>query len=126
MSLRDEIETAAVALDRYKTPDVSEIKDKLDALLVAGKLGSIQHDRLESLSVYENHLNIVTNYSVRGCFQCAEYTLPMSVITADDPLDAVKVWAKAQRVEAAKNEVRAAERNLEWAKAHLLKVEQED
>lgn len=126
VTLRELIEQAQADLDRYKHPDTTEVERRLDEILAAGKLGAISSDRLEGLSFYEGELCISTSYSVRGCSQSGEYYIPETVIDSADPIAAIKVWAKQQRVAAAQAEVRAAERALERRRADLVKAEAEE
>lgn len=125
-SLRELIQTAIENLDTYKNPDTTEVEARLSEILTAGGLGSITHDHLEALSFYNGMLHINTSYWVRGCSMSGDYKLPESVIDAEDPLTAVKVWAKEQRIAKAQAHVREAQHRLDWAKSELVKAEQSD
>lgn len=126
VSLRELIDQAIADLDRYKHPDTSEVERRLDEILTAGKLGSIAHDHLEDLSFYKGDLCISTSYSVRGCTQSGQYKIPEAVIDSFDPIATIKVWAKDQRVAAARLEVASAERSLQWRKDELARAEAEE
>lgn len=125
-TLRELIEQANADLDRYKHPDTHEVERRLDEILTAGKLGSIRSDNLESLGFYRGMVSIQTSYSVRGCSQSGDYKFPESIVDADDPIAAIKVWAKEQRVAKAKADLAGAERQVEWYRQQVIKAEQED
>ncbi len=84
----------------------------------AGK-GGIQHDRIDKMFIRLERLIVKTTFSVRSCEQTVDYEIPMSVIEADDPIEAARTWGKESRISAAKQSVREAERNLARAQKQL-------
>lgn len=120
--LRELITEAQDALSTFKNPDICLVEDRLDALLMAANMGSIKHDRIESLSFFRGMLNIRTSYLARGCMQDGEYAIPEAVIDAEDPFTAIKVWAKEQRIKKAESEVRLQRSILQSAEERLAKA----
>ena len=119
------IEEAQTQLETYKHPDTSEAERRLDEILRAGQLGGISGDELTDLSFHNGFLHIHTRYSVRSCEQRGHYQIPRRVLTAEDPIGAIKVWAKDQRVAKARAEVADAERTLERRREALAKAKAE-
>ena len=114
-SLREILEKAEIDLDNYKHPDVSEAQDRLNDLLVEAGLGNISQDRLEYLSIGNEKVYIVTRYSIRSCEQEDRFEFPVSVIDAEDPIAAIKAFAKTKRIAEARR--RFAEATEEWTNA---------
>jgi len=116
------IENAQYQIKKYKSPDVSEVQDRLDEILKAGSLGGISWDKLESLDIYNDNLHINTSYEVRCCAQTGHFEIPMFVIKADNPIAEIKAWARKQKVDTAKLEVERAEVKLKKVKEILEKI----
>lgn len=123
-TIRELIGQTSYDLYHYKHPDVSEIQERLHELLMAGQLGGIKDDKLENISIsnYNEMVEIKTSYSVRSCEQDAYFEFPTFIIDADDPISAMKEWAKRERIKEAESEVRLAEKSLESAKQDLEKA----
>lgn len=119
MTLRELIEKARADLDHFKHPDVSEVQDRIDELLKSGKRGDISRDQLVYLGFSGEELHIRTEYSVRGCHQSDDYSIPESVIDAHDPLKAMKLWSAQAALKDAEAEVVSLERQLNRAKTVL-------
>lgn len=117
------IDQAWSNINTYKHPNVSEVQKRLHDILMAGKLGSIgEYDRIEHLSYSAGILHINTVYSLRGCVMSDSYELPMWIIEADDPIEAVKPYSKERHVVEAQEKVNEAKRNLEGAEEDLRKI----
>ena len=56
--LRQLIEDAASALDYYKSPYIDDALEQIDAVLKAGSLGSIAHDRVVRIEACRDHFEI--------------------------------------------------------------------
>jgi hypothetical protein len=116
LSLRELIDEAIDDFETYKNPDVSDVQDMLHEILVAGDMGGISHDKLESLywrrSGKIDVLTINTSYSVRSCNKTAEHEIPVSIIDAPDPIYAVKELSLNKKVAVARNRMLRAEEEL--------------
>lgn len=124
-TLRELIDQAVADMDRLKHPDTAEAERCIDEILVAGKLGSLAHEHLEGMHFHDGMLLVDTSYSVRGCSQSSRYEIPETVIDGDDPVAAIKPWAKEQRVAKARDDLAASERQTEWYRGQLAKAEAE-
>lgn len=113
--LRQLMEDAASALDCYKSPDIDEALEKIDAVLKAGSLGSIEHDRVVRIEACRDHFEIHTEWSARGCAQTSEYELPYAIVDAANPLVAAVTWARTQAIAKAQARINEAQASLRYA-----------
>lgn len=120
--LRQLISDASSALDVYKSPDIDEALAHIDALLVAAKLGSIQHDHVVRIDENSDHFEIHTEWSARGCAQTSEYELPYAIVDAADPIAAAVSWARSQAMAKAQGYIDKAESDLRYAKSAYEKA----
>lgn len=120
-TLRELIDEAQFQLDTYKHPHIDDVKTRLNEILQAANIGEIANDTLVALSTSRYSLTISTEYMVKGCRQIADYIIPLSIIDADDPVYAAKVWSADQEVDVAERAVEIATRNLDWVKQELEK-----
>jgi len=118
-TLREILEDAEARISQYKHPNIDEAKDRLNDLLVEAGLGNISHDTIEYLSIGQEKVYLLTRYSIRSCEQEDRFEFPTSVIDAQDPIAAIKSFAKGQRITEARR--RFAEATQEWtdARNHL-------
>lgn len=121
-SLRSLISDASSALCIYKSPDIDEALERIDALLIAAKLGSIQHDRVVRIDENDDHFEIHTEWSARGCAQTSEYELPYAIVDAADPLAAAVSWARSQAMAKAQSSIDKAQSDLRYAQAAYEKA----
>ena len=113
--LRQLMEDAASALDYYKNPDIDEALEQIDAVLKAGSLGSIEHDRVVRIEACRDHFEIHTEWSARGCAQTSEYELPYAIVDAANPLVAAVTWARTQAIANAQARINEAQASLRYA-----------
>ena len=113
--LRQLMEDAASALDCYKSPDIDEALEQIDAVLKAGSLGSIEHDRVVRIEACRDHFEIHTEWSARGCAQTGEYELPYAIVDAANPLVAAVTWARTQAIAKAQARINEAQASLRYA-----------
>lgn len=113
--LRQLMEDAASALDCYKSPDIDEALEQIDAVLKAGSLGSIEHDRVVRIEACRDHFEIHTEWSARGCAQTSEYELPYAIVDAANPLVAAVTWARTQAIANAQARINEAQASLRYA-----------
>lgn len=128
MSLLHRIQQASKDLETYKSPNLGDIQDKLNDLLSEADIGCIAGDRLDSIDVYDDEIVIQTSYSVRGCHDNSTYTLPMSIIEAEDPFNAAKLYGWDKRINHAKALRDHSKREMERYEAQYEKLlkEKED
>ncbi len=122
-TLRELIEQAEADLDRFKHPNVTEVQEKLHEILMAGKVGGIAHDKLESLYFSHGELHIRTSYSVRSCSMRGEYDIPETIIDADDPVRAMKLWSARKKVADAQSEYDEAALTAKQRMEALIKAD---
>jgi hypothetical protein len=132
-TLRELIEQAEADLDRFKHPNVGEVQERLHEILMAGKVGGIAHDKLESLYFSRGELHIGTSYSVRSCSMRGEYDIPEAIIDAADPISEIKGWSAKKKVRKAEAEYKSAlesverrKKDLDEAKAALAAVRKDN
>ena len=113
--LRQLMEDAASALDCYKSPDIDEALEQIDAVLKAGSLGSIEHDRVVRIEACRDNFEIHTEWSARGCAQTSEYELPYAIVDAANPLVAAVTWARTQAIANAQARINEAQASLRYA-----------
>lgn len=113
--LRKLMEDAASALDCYKSPDIDEALEQIEAVLKAGSLGSIEHDRVVRIEACRDHFEIHTEWSARGCAQTSEYELPYTIVDAANPLVAAVTWARTQAIAKAQARINEAQASLRYA-----------
>ena len=120
--LRQLMEDAASALDCYKSPDIDEALEQIDAVLKAGSLGSIEHDRVVRIEACRDHFEIHTEWSARGCAQTSEYELPYAIVDAANPLVAAVTWARTQAIAKAQARINEAQASLRYAQEAYVKA----
>lgn len=121
-SLRQCIDDASSALDVYKSPDIDEALERINALLIAAHLGSIEHDHVARIEQRKNHYEIHTEWSARGCAQTSEYALPYIIVDAHDPIVAAVTWARAQAMDKAQRSINKAQLDLRYAQEQYDKA----
>lgn len=111
-TLFDVICQASSALSVYRSPDIDEALERIDALLIASGEGSIANDHVVRIDQQRDRFVIHTEWSARNCAQTSRYDLPYSIVKADNPLAAAVTWARTQAIA-------KAERRLEEAKSSM-------
>jgi hypothetical protein len=115
------IEQASSDLSTFKNPDVGECQRRLDEIIQATGFGGIAHDRLMSLDIYLDTLHIETSWSTRGCSNSSSYTIPMSIIRDDDPIQAAKIWTMEKRIAETEHGLNAARLSVKQYEECLAK-----
>lgn len=88
----------------YRRPNLGDLKERLDEVLVAMGAVPIGHDSIIGMYVEEHSdlgvpaLHIDTEYTLRGCGMTGEHLIPMSIIEARDPIVAAKVYVKSREI----------------------------
>ena len=95
-TLMELIEKAQSDLATYKHPNISEVQNRLYEIIGHGK--ALVSDPIESISVYDDYVEFTGVWSTRGCLQYQDYSIPMSVITAEDPVKAMRIYDAKKNV----------------------------
>jgi hypothetical protein len=112
-NLRASIGQAIRDIATYKTPDVSNVQAQLDSILRAAGLHGIAKDVLDALHFQDGDLHIDSSWGARGNICSGMKRVPESVIDADDPLAAAKLWGSDQRIKNAKGKIWQATESIE-------------
>jgi hypothetical protein len=88
-------------------------------------MGNLTYDSIEEISEYLGNITISTSWSARGCAQTSEYTLPSTIIDAEDPIFEAKKYGLMKKLKAAEIEYKkhAALANSYAEKVTQLQVE---
>lgn len=105
-----------------KSPDVREALERLHELTEAAGLGGIKGHKLVAVRELDGVLQIETEWSVRGGVHSEEFYLPMSVVEADDPVRAAKLWGMKKKVTEARSQVMQDRRALEESERELAEA----
>lgn len=125
LTLRELIDDAESRIAVYRNPNLDDVHAELEKLFIAAKIGSIAHDKITRLSIIGDELFIQTGWSARGCYDTTDYTIPMSIIDAPDPVRAAALWGSIDRLLTARQSVRVAEQALSDRRMQLAELEQE-
>lgn len=120
-TLRALLEEAASNLLVYRSPDLDEVRQRLNEVLEAAGLGTTSNDRIESIAEFREDDSFVihTAWTARGCSQTSEYRLPASIVDAADPLEAAKSWKHDKEVAEARAALAKAESDFARARERL-------
>ena len=125
MSIRELFEHASHAVDTYKSPDISEARERLNEILIAAGLGSTGSDNITRWNMYRGEVEVGTRYSVRSCAQEDRYTFPQTILDAPDPIAAARKWGLERKRDKAAQELKEAETIFDSRKARLQKIRSE-
>lgn len=107
MTLYEMTVAAESALAIYKHPNLDDWIAAIDPVLKAAGEFTIGRDTVADISISNQTLTIETHYSVRGCAQANSICIPLSVIQAENPLQA----ATGYRLNCELTEARANQAN---------------
>jgi hypothetical protein len=125
MTLRELLEKAEHDISTYKHPNITEVKQRLDELLLASGQGSIEHDTIEELTVDEDGVTIETSWFACGHRDTGTLFLPPSVIDAEDPIKAAKIFGLDEKIEKITRDLSDAESKVTMYSARLTKLNAE-
>jgi hypothetical protein len=97
-SLRALISEANAEIRRLRNPDVSEATGRLDAIIKAAGLGSINKDALVGISIQGGIVTVTKGYSTRGCEQHEDFDFAEAILDAPDPVKAATIWGLDKRL----------------------------
>jgi hypothetical protein len=125
MNLYDQTLAAESEVSIYRSANISEWIEAIDPVLKAAGECSIGRDTVDDISVSETTLTIRTSYSVRCCPQNNDMSLPISVLKADNPIQAATHYRLGNELAEAKTSLSAAQRVLteNTKKVALLEAE---
>jgi hypothetical protein len=126
-TLRKQVEEAIEQIETYKNPDISEVRQRLDAIFeAAGKAGVGQYDDIESLCFVRiqgiEHLQISLTWMSRQCQQGATRSVPAHIIDSDDPIAAAKTWYLDCQITKAQESVELCQKRLTQATEELNRL----
>lgn len=120
MNLRDIILEAQAQVDTYKYPDLSKFKEALTPVIMElGYSDSTLDDHIDYISfdgsayADDQALYISTSWSSMGCACSGDVKVPYSVIMAEDPVKAAKLYTSNKKLTEAITAFNAAEKRLE-------------
>jgi hypothetical protein len=122
-TLRELVEQAASDLDRLKNPGIREARERLEEIVKALGLGTLEYDRIESIAFHGGMVEVRTTYSSRGCLQTGEYDFPEFILDEADPVKAASRWGLEKAVAERREKVAEAQRELEYAQEGLAAAE---
>lgn len=99
MNYRELIEDASSQLSTYRSPDIDEAEEFLDQLLKTTGLGSVKYEHIESIDIYGDEVHVETTWSARGCPSNSSYQFPVSLLDAENPLKAAKIWGLKKKID---------------------------
>lgn len=104
MNYREIIDEAISQLATYRHPNTEEAEKLLSDILKAAGLGSLEHEHVDDISIYGGSVHIETSWSARGCGQNSSYSFPVSLLDAEDPLKAAKIWGLNEKISETESE----------------------
>lgn len=111
MSLRDTLSDLESEISHAKARKAQASRDfaiELDKILEALDEGQIGYDRITHTYEDGDEFVIETAYELRCCAMTGEHRIPLSVMNADDPIEAAKQYI-ADKKEAERQEAVRAE-----------------
>lgn len=115
MSLYDLTVSAMAEVDTYCYADIDEWRAAIDPVLKAAGMATVMGDKVEELTLDKDDLLICTSYSVRGCHNTNHMRLPLSIIKADNPIQAAYHYELSKDLAQAKQRVSHAQSELDNA-----------
>lgn len=104
MNINDLIQQTADDISLYRYPATNEFKAAINPILEAAGLGRdrlLDSDRIDSLDTDNDELGIDYSWSRMSCEQSGDIRIPMSIVTAPDPIYAANVWRLDNKLRAA-------------------------
>jgi hypothetical protein len=125
MNLYDLTLAAQSAVNTYRNPDIVDWIIAIDPVLTAAGQGSIGTDTVQEIEVSNHSVTIRTAYTVRGCDDTAEMTLPLTVVNAEDPLKEAHRYQLTEALAVAKHQAADAQRTLNRSTERVTELEAE-
>lgn len=116
-TLLDIFNEASDMVSMYRQPDLEEFKEAANKILSSANLGGLcGGDKVTSVDVGEETVCIEYEYSVRCCDQNDSYEFPTSILEAENPELAAKLWALNTAYSEARNKMNEASKELDRQK----------
>ena len=125
MNLYDLTLDAEAKVATYRSVNIDEWIEAIDPILKAAGQCTIDRDKVDDITMSSSSLKIQTSYSVRCCAQTNDISIPMSILTADDPIRAATLYRLYNELTEAKQRMSAAQYELSkyTEKVALLEAE---
>jgi len=112
MNLYDLTLAAESEVSTYRSADIDEWRAAIDPVLKAAGECAVGSDKVDDISLSANTLTIRTSYSVRCCAQTNSMSIPVSILKAENPVQAATRFRLGNELAEAKNRMAAAQRAL--------------
>lgn len=112
MNLYDLTLDAEAKVATYRSVNIDEWIEAIDPILKAAGQCTIDRDKVDDITMSSSSLKIQTSYSVRCCAQTNDISIPMSILTADDPIRAATLYRLYNELTEAKQRMSAAQYEL--------------
>lgn len=112
MNLYDQTLAAESDVSTYRSANIDEWIAAIDPVLKAAGECAIGSDKVDGITVSAKTLTIRTSYSVRCCAQNNDMSLPISILTADNPIQAATRYRLGKELAEANTRLAAAQRAL--------------
>lgn len=109
MNLYDLTLEAEQQLATYRSPDVDEWRKQIDLVLDAAGEGCLGHDHIDNLTVGDEYLHIRTSYTVRCCECNNDYSLPIFILKAENPVQAATIFSLNSEISRVESQLRVHE-----------------
>lgn len=110
------IVAAATMLD--SRPDIREAEEAINKLLVASETGDLMpKEQIVDIDI-ESYPDVAMIRTSKG----NHYSIPFSVLSADNPVEAARQWGHARRIESARDQVENLTQHLQLAEDALSKL----
>lgn len=120
MTLLDKIRDAEHQIVTYKHPNIDEVRKIFNDILDAMGGGGPGNDSITSLYIHDNCVTFNTEYWVRGCHCGNDYTIPMDILEAEDPIKAAKLYHIEKRIIECNQAIAGAEFTLRSKREQLV------
>lgn len=110
----------------FRRPNINEWVQQIDPVLKAFGQCGVNSDSVTLLYIDEDDgeptLHISTEYSVRGCMDCNDMSIPVRIITSDDPVAAATEAKRQEDIHTLKYDIEQTERTLYLKKESLERL----
>ena len=122
MNLYESTISAINQFDTYRHPNLSMWIKQIDEVLSSLHDCTIDGDKIESLYLDEEYLQIRTSYSVRCCECSNDISIPVEILQAIDPVKKAQQFYIAKEYEKAQSLLKSAESEVIFATQNLEKI----
>lgn len=112
MNLYDLTVAAEQDVSTYRSADIDEWRAAIDPVLKAAGECAVGNDKVDDITLTKTELRIRTSYSVRCCAQTNDMSLPISIIRAENPVQAATHYRVGKELLDAKSRLAAAQRSV--------------